>query len=86
VAALLDCSHQHVIFLPIMHQCSEESIGLPYPLVINLIMDGEDILVDFAEDKELDVGIAAHCRRKVLFYRLEKRKKMYLRHSLRLKW
>lgn len=28
-AALLDCSHQHVIFLCIIHQYSGESIGLP---------------------------------------------------------
>jgi len=40
---LLESSCQHVIFLSIMIQCYGESIGLPHPLVINLIMDGEDI-------------------------------------------
>jgi hypothetical protein len=48
-----------MLFLLIMNQCNEESIGLPHSSVINLIMDVENILVDLAEHKEIDAGIAA---------------------------
>jgi hypothetical protein len=36
-------------------------------------MDGEDILDDFSNEEEIDAGIAAPCRCKVLFYTLEKK-------------
>jgi hypothetical protein len=39
-------------------------------------MDGEDIQADFAEEEEIDAGEAAHNRCKVLFYSLEKKKKI----------
>jgi hypothetical protein len=73
VAALFDCSHQHVIFVLVVCQWYGECIGVPHPLVINLIMDGEDILDDFSNEEEIDAGIAAPCRCKVLFYTLEKK-------------
>jgi len=53
-----------------------ECIGVPHPLVINLIMDGEDILDDFLEEEEIDAGVAAPCRHKVLFYTLEKKRQI----------
>jgi hypothetical protein len=59
VAALCDCSHQHVIFVLVVTQCYGECIGVPHPLVINLIMDGEDILDDFLDEEEIDTGVAA---------------------------
>jgi len=39
-------------------------------------MDGEDILDDFTNDKEIDAGIAAPHQHTVLFYTLEKKKQI----------
>jgi transposase-like protein len=65
-----------VIFVLVVTQWYGECIGVPHPLVINLIMDGEDILDNFSDKEEIDAGVAAPHWRKVLFYTLEKKRQI----------
>jgi hypothetical protein len=39
-------------------------------------MVGEDILDNYSDEEEIDAGVAAPCRRKVLFYTLEKKRQI----------
>jgi hypothetical protein len=74
--AFCDCSRQHMIFVLVVTQWYGDCIGVPHALVINLIMDGEDILDNFSNKEEIDAGIAAPHRRKVLFNTLEKKRQI----------
>jgi hypothetical protein len=65
-----------VIFVLVVREWYGECIAIPHPLVINLIMDGEDILDNFFDEEEVDAGIAAPCQHKVLFYTLEKKRQI----------
>jgi hypothetical protein len=65
-----------VIFVLVVTQWYGECIDVPHPLVINLIMDGEDILEEFSDEEEIDACIATPCRHKVHFYTLEKKRQI----------
>jgi len=65
-----------MIFVLVVTQWYWECIGVPHAWVINLIMDGEDILDNFSDEEEIDAGVAAPRRRKVLFYTLEKKRQI----------
>jgi hypothetical protein len=65
-----------MIFVLVVTQWYWECIGVPHAWVINLIMDGEDILDNFSNEEEIDAGVAAPRRHKVLFYTLEKKRQI----------
>jgi hypothetical protein len=65
-----------MIFVLMVTQWYWECIGVPHAWVINLIMDGEDILDNFSDEEEIDAGVAAPRWRKVLFYTLEKKRQI----------